>query len=148
MVATDLQGNTDDTPAEYSFTIHDITQPTFSITAPVDGSKTKAKKLTAITGTAADGESGVTEVQVAIQQVMKSGICNWFNGTAFVPGDCGVAPFTVPADGTTSWTFAIPKLKKSVGRSKVLNYSITGFSRDAGTNISTYPPPPVEFDVK
>ena len=78
-----------------------------------------------ITGTAADSGSGVSLVQVSIQQ----GSGNYWNGTSFG----SASQVFQSATGTTSWSYAIAASAFGVGGT----YTISAKSTDVATNVST-----------
>jgi signal peptidase I len=105
--AVDAASNTS-TTTSYTWTV-DTLAPTISITFPVNGSRYNTTRYNAgcgtagtgdLCGTAADAGTGVTQVQVSIQQ----GTGKYWNGTNFNSNP--EVLFT--ATGTTSWTYAFP----------------------------------------
>jgi hypothetical protein len=102
--ATDNAGNKS-TPAEAQF-IYDGTPPKFAVTFPVASSAYSSASWNAgcpspgVCGTADDGGSGVSQVEVSIRR----GTANYWDGTSF--GSPTEVFFN--ATGTTSWSFPFP----------------------------------------
>ena len=99
VVGSDVAGNTATTTLTF---VNDITNPTGAITFPTAAAYNAAGWTGSLTGTAADGGSGVGTVNVSIQDTTVGGNSCW-NGTTFT----AACPSNIAATGTTSWSFAL-----------------------------------------
>ena len=99
--ASDAAGNTDPTPASFTWTI-DTTAPTGTIAFPAAAGALQRLDLERLLGSAADtGGAAVDSVRLSIRRVA-DGL--YWNGTAFAD----VTETWHFASGTTSWTLAFP----------------------------------------
>ena len=99
MRATDAAGNTDPTPASYTWTI-DTTAPASVVTFPSSGGIYNSTAWADIAGTASDGVA-LDKVEVSIKRVADN---QYWNGTAFADGTENWRLAT----GTASWSLAFP----------------------------------------
>ncbi len=96
--ATDAAGNTDLSPASFTWTI-DLTDPSSTITFPAAGPYNNAG-WNAFSGTASDaGGAGLDKVELSIKRVSDD---QYWNGTAFADGTENWRLAT----GTASWSLA------------------------------------------
>ena len=97
--ATDAAGNTDATPASFTWTI-DTTAPASVVTFPASGGIYSSAAWADIAGTASDGVA-LDKVEVSIKRVADN---QYWNGTAFADGTENWRLAT----GTASWSLAFP----------------------------------------
>ena len=97
--ATDAAGNTDATPASFTWTI-DTTAPASVVTFPSSGGIYNSAAWADIAGTASDGVA-LDKVEVSIKRVSDN---QYWNGTAFAD----VTENWRLATGTASWSLAFP----------------------------------------
>ena len=97
--ATDAAGNTDATPASFTWTI-DTTAPASVVTFPASGGIYSSTAWADIEGTASDGVA-LDKVEVSIKRVADN---QYWNGTAFADGTENWRLAT----GTASWSLAFP----------------------------------------
>ena len=107
MRATDVAGNTDGSPASYTWLV-DTTAPSSTVTFPTAAESYTAAEWAAgctaagLCGTYADGAgSGVAEVEVSIRQ----GSSNYWNGTAFASATEAWNDATLAAG---DWSYGFP----------------------------------------
>ena len=118
----------------------DTADPSSRITKPLNNRAYARDSFTKVTGTASDtGGSGLTQVQAAIRQKLKSGSCKWFMGASrgFEAGSCATKKWRT-ATGLGNWTLSLGAFrlpKSDVAGSNVAYY--TGFSRakDVAGNV-------------
>jgi hypothetical protein len=125
--ASDNASNTQTTPDSKTFTF-DTAAPTATIAFPAAGGPYNAAGWDtggAITGTAADGGSGVASVEVAIQD----GSGNYYDGTSF----SSATRVFLTASGTTSWSYAIASSKLTNGHT----YNVTVKTADNTTTVNS-----------
>ena len=99
MRATDAAGNTDATPASFTWTI-DTTAPASVVTFPASGGIYSSTAWADIEGTASDGVA-LDKVEVSIKRVSDN---QYWNGSAFADGTENWRLAT----GTASWSLAFP----------------------------------------
>lgn len=119
--AQDQAGNIETPTTGSSFTL-DRTKPVSNITYPINGSS--LGNLTAITGTASDNLSGVTQVQVRIRDVNTN---LYWNGSAWVTD----SSTWLTAAGTNPWSYPWP------GSISDGTYQVQSRATDGVGNIET-----------
>jgi hypothetical protein len=103
------------------------TQPTITITYPVDGTTYGADWTGTILGTASSGASTtIASTQVAIEDTSAT---MWWNGTAFTAS----SQTFVAATGNTTWLLALAAENLTAGDS----YSIVAQATDSAGNLGT-----------
>ncbi len=112
--------------------------PTVAVTFPSDGAAYWSWAFNAgcgtstgdICGTASDAGTGVSTVEVSIQQASDGA---WWNGSAFVAG----GPIWLPASGTTSWSYSfsptagtyLVQARATDGADNLANSTVATFTR-------------------
>jgi phenylpyruvate tautomerase PptA (4-oxalocrotonate tautomerase family) len=103
------------------------TQPTITITYPVDGTTYGADWTGTILGTASSGASTtIASTQVAIEDTSAT---RWWNGTAFAAS----SQTFVAATGNTTWLLALAAENLTAGDS----YSVVAQATDSAGNLGT-----------
>ena len=126
--ATDTAGNTDATPASFTWTI-DTTNPTSTVSFPAAAGIYRTATWNDFCGTAADtGGAALANVQISIQRVSNS---LFWNGTAFADA---VENWRT-ATGTAAWslTFAVANFPADG------DYTIRVRATDTATNVQSTP---------
>jgi hypothetical protein len=130
--ARDAVGN-ESAPAPYTWTV-DATAPATAITFPVSGSFYNTSGYNAgcgtattgdFCGTASDGGTGLTSVQISIQQ----GAAKYWNGTGFT----STPEVLFTATGTTSWSYDFAAGNFAPDGA----YTVRAKATDAAGNVTT-----------
>ncbi len=133
--AWDVAGTTSAFTAARTIT-YDVDYPTGTVTSP--GAFMNASQ-TQIAGTAYDGVSGVSKVEIALSSDSAGGNGTWWNGTSF---SVNLSSNTVwqstttsssLGGGTISWAWTRPALQQAK------TYSILLRVTDVAGNVTTYP---------
>lgn len=91
----------------------------------------KAAKAPLARGTVAD-DRGVASVSVALRERRRDGRCDWWTGRTWKRGACGARTW-LKATGTTSWSWRMPKLQKTVGSRR--DYTLYARATDSGGQV-------------
>ena len=112
----------------------DSLRPTSRLGHPRDGRTYGQLGVRTLRGSASDPLSGVARVEVAIRQTLTNGTCRWLGRRGgFAERACD-RPQWLDAEGTLSWTFAIPRvLPESVG--VVKSYRAYSRATDGAGNV-------------
>ena len=141
MRATDSAGNTDASPAQFTWTV-DTVDPSAVFTFPsasgnYDLTSWNAGCATAgFCGTYSDATSGVQAVEISIRQ----GTGNYWNGTSF--GSASEA-FQSATIGGGNWSYAFPASSFPAGG----NYTVHVRATDNATNTETGPSRTFTYDT-
>ncbi|MGH2730473.1 MAG: Calx-beta domain-containing protein [Actinomycetota bacterium] len=109
----------------------DATPPLSEIDRPDHRGSYKANKLTRLRGTAADDDSDVARVEVALRRKLAGGGCKWLDRDSFVRRACGSELWNQAA-GTSAWTYDLEsRLAKSEG------YTLFARSEDSAGNVES-----------
>jgi len=103
----------------------DTTPPSVSITFPANnGSYNAAGWAGSLAGSASDATTGVASVSLTVRQ----GSGNYYDGTGFT----SAVPVSLPASGTTGWSYALAASRLTDGQS----YTITATATDGAGNTA------------
>ena len=124
--ASDIAGNVQTTATAATFT-YDTTPPAATIAVPANNAAYNAAGWTgAISGTAADAETGVANVRVSIENTTTQ---KYWNGSSF--GNSTADYLT--ASGTTTWTYTLAASNLTNGDS----YAVAVQATDNAGNVET-----------
>ena len=105
----------------------DTTAPTVDITYPVNDTTHGTDWAGAVTGTASDPESGITAVDVAIEETTTN---LWWDGSSF---DQSARTFVPVTSGTTSWSLTLSADVLTSGDT----YAVVAQATDGVDNVGT-----------